>query len=197
MIPKSRFSLRSTVYNADITFYNTYVCRIQRRYRNKSVHIYYCFDISNSLLYSKRIIDNSYESTALEDGLKTDHDSNDVDDDIHKEVSISNSDSSSNKDSSTGGKKSKKGSSEMGSIAEENEIENDDLLDPISAGEPEGMAEATTGTNSGNSNYKGYSSASQDPLIKLQETQRLQREVAAAIQRAETITESYQDIKVA
>ena len=159
--------------------------------------IYYCcFDIPNSLLHSKRIIDNSYESTALEDGLKTDHDSNDVDDDINKEVSISNSDSSFNKDSTTGGKKSKKGSSEMSSIAEENEIENDDLLDPIPAGEPEGMAEATTGTNSGNSNYKGYSSASQDPLIKLQETQRLQREVAAAIQRAETITESYQDIKV-
>lgn len=122
--------------------------------------------------------------------MKTDHDSNDVDDESSKQ------DSSIDNQAST---KTKKGSSEMGSIAEENEADDDNLLDPISEDVPdssigtEGVG-ATTNSN-GNSNYKGYSSSSQDPQVKWQETQRLQREVAAAIQRAETIVESYQDIK--
>ena len=89
----------------------------------------------------------------------------------------------------------------MGSIAEDNELDddndNDNLLDPIPEDVvPDGATTTTTTTtSSGNSNYKGYTSSSQDPQLKWQETQRLQREVAAAIQRAETIVESYQDIK--
>eukprot|EP01036_Dinobryon_divergens_P031277 gene31277-40647_t len=150
-------------------------------------------------IYSGLGLEASYESTALEDGLKTDHDSNDVDDESSKQDSSSIDNQASN-NNNNGSTKTKKGSSEMGSIAEENEADDDNLLDPISEDVPdssigtEGVG-ATTNSN-GNSNYKGYSSSSQDPQVKWQETQRLQREVAAAIQQAETIVESYQDIKV-
>ena len=121
-----------------------------------------------------------------------------MDDESSKQDSSSIDNQASN-NNNKGSTKTKKGSSEMGSIAEENEADDDNLLDPISEDVPdpsigaEGVG-ATTNSN-GNSNYKGYSSSSQDPQVKWQETQRLQREVAAAIQRAETIVESYQDIK--